>query len=71
MPCYNDITYCVRPCGNMQCKRNIKHLEGLDIKVPISQASFDNCEKYRIDIDAHVKILKELSDLTSEMFYGG
>lgn len=44
---YNDITYCVRQCSNMQCKRNIKHLDGLDIKLPISQASFDNCEKWR------------------------
>lgn len=66
-----DITYCVIPCGNMQCERNIKHLEGLDIRLPISQASFDKCEKYKLDIDAQVKILKELSDLSSEAFYGG
>ena len=41
-----DITYCVRPCSNMQCKRNIKHLDGLDIRLPISQAYFDNCEEW-------------------------
>ena len=45
-----DITYCVRPCSNMQCERNIKHLDGLDIRLPISQASFDNCEEWMVEM---------------------
>lgn len=49
MPCYNDITYCVRQCSNTQCKRNIKHLERIDIKVPLSQAYFEDCEKWRVE----------------------
>lgn len=46
MNTYKDTTYCVRECNNMDCKRNMKHLEGLDIKVPLSQASFEECEEW-------------------------
>lgn len=44
---FNDMTYCVRQCSNMQCKRNIKHLEGMDIRLPLSQAYFEECENWR------------------------
>lgn len=42
-----DITYCVRQCSNMQCERNIKHLEGIEVNV--SMASFGDCEEWRDD----------------------
>ena len=45
---YNDTTYCVRECNNMQCKINIKHIEGQDTKgLPVSMAIFDKCENYK------------------------
>ena len=44
---YNDTTYCVRECNNMQCKRNFKHIEGQDTKgLPVSMDIFDKCEEW-------------------------
>ena len=44
---YNDTTYCARECNNMQCKINIKHIEGKDTKgLPVSMAIFDKCEEW-------------------------
>ena len=47
MLCYNDTTYCARECNNMDCKINIKHIEGQDTKgLPVSMAIFDKCEEW-------------------------
>ena len=44
---YNDTTYCVRECNNMDCKRNFKHIEGQDTKgLPVSMAVFDKCKEW-------------------------
>jgi hypothetical protein len=44
---YNDTTYCVRECNNMQCKINFKHIEGQDTKgLPVSMTIFDKCKEW-------------------------
>lgn len=44
---YNDTTYCARECANMDCKLNIKHIEGQDTKgLPVSMAIFDKCKEW-------------------------
>jgi hypothetical protein len=44
---YNDTTYCVRECNNMQCKINFKHIEGQDAKgLPVSMTIFDKCKEW-------------------------
>lgn len=49
---YNDTTYCVRECNNMDCKINFKHIEGQDTKgLPVSMTVFDKCENYRGEED--------------------
>ena len=70
---YNDTTYCARECSNMDCKLNIKHIEGQDTKgLPVSMAIFDKCEDYKGNVyEESLKALNKISDLTSEMFYGG
>jgi hypothetical protein len=46
-----DITYCVKECDDMECKRNKKHIEeivsedGYKAIAPISQYHFPECEK--------------------------
>ena len=69
---YNDTTYCVRECNNMDCKRNMKHIEGLDTKgLPVSMAIFDKCEYYKGNgYEESLKALEELSILADEMFGG-
>ena len=46
-----DITYYIRDCGNMKCKRNLTKLwEEIPIKglIPfVSVASFDDCKEWR------------------------
>ena len=45
---YNDTTYCARECTNMDCKINIKHIEGQDKKgLPVSMAMFDKCKEWK------------------------
>lgn len=46
MMCYKDMTFCVRECTNMECKRNIKHVPD-DVLEPICMAKFMDCEKWR------------------------
>lgn len=38
-----DITYCVRDCGNMECKRNKEYIQDKYV----SLASFDDCKEWR------------------------
>lgn len=40
-----DITYCCRTCGNMECKRNQKHIPE-DAKY-VSMSDFNDCEDYK------------------------
>lgn len=40
-----DITYCCRKCGNMECKRNKKHIPE-DAKY-VSMSDFKDCEDYK------------------------
>ena len=46
-----DITYCVKECEDMECKRNKKHIkkivseDGYKAVAPISQYHFPECEK--------------------------
>jgi hypothetical protein len=50
-----DITYCVKECEDMECKRNKKHIEeivsedGHKAVAAISQYHFPECEKGRIE----------------------
>ena len=44
---YNDTTYCVRKRNNMDCKLNMKHIEGQDTKgLAVSMAIFNKCEEW-------------------------
>ena len=46
-----DITYCVRDCGNMECKRNKEKLKNFEMgdfrTLYISQCSFDECKEWK------------------------
>lgn len=69
---YKDTTYCARPCNNMQCKINFKHIEGQDTKgLPVSMAIFDKCKDYKGNgYEESLKALEKLSILADEMFGG-
>lgn len=47
-----DITYCVKECDDMECKRNKKHIEeivsegGYKAVAPISCSEWQTCEKW-------------------------
>ena len=68
---YNDTTYCVRECNNMQCKINIKHIEGQDTKgLPVSMAIFDKCKDYKGNVyEESLKALLIISSLSAPFIY--
>ena len=47
-----DITYCIKECEDMECKRNKKHIEeivsedGYKAVAPISWSEWTTCEKW-------------------------
>ena len=45
-----DITYCIRDCGNMECKRNKKVLQAIKDSGKtfyVSMYSFKECKEYK------------------------
>lgn len=48
-----DITYCVKECDDMECKRNKKHIDkiksedGYEAVAPISFSEWIECDKWR------------------------
>ena len=40
-----DITYCIRDCGNMECKRNKEHIKN----DWVFMATFPECKEWKPD----------------------